>query len=109
MTNLLMRLSGLMVRLGLLLAGLMFFASLLAAALLVLLVWLLRALWANVTGQPVSRWRFQLNRQAMWQRFYTGPRQRYGGTDTTTDNVVDVQTTDVSTVTDVQPKRITPP
>jgi len=57
----------------LLLAGLVFMASLLAVGLLVLALWLLRALWAKLTGQPVSPWTFQVNRQATWQRFYRPP------------------------------------
>lgn len=39
-----------------LLMGLVFFISLLAAALLLALVWALRALWATVTGRPVTPW-----------------------------------------------------
>ncbi len=107
MTDLLMRLLGLIVRLGLLLAGLVFFAALLAAALLILLLWLLRALWAKLTGQPVSPWTFQVNRQAMWQRFYghAGQPQRPAEP---SDSVVDAEAVDVTTVTDVQVKRITP-
>lgn len=107
LTDFLLRLLGLIVRVGLLLAGLVFFAALLAAALLLLLIWLLRALWAKLTGQPVSPWTFQVNRQAMWQRFYshTGQRQR---PDAQPDNVVDADATDVTTVTDVEVKRITP-
>jgi len=57
----------------LLLAGLIFVASLLVVALLVLGLWLLRALWAKLTGRPISPWTFQVNRQAMWQRFYRPP------------------------------------
>lgn len=61
-----------MLRVLLLLAGLVFLASLLVAALLLLAVWLLGALWARLTGQPVRPWTFQVNRQAMWSRFYRG-------------------------------------
>ncbi len=106
MTEFLMKLLGFVVRLGLILAGLVFFASLLAAALLVLLVWLLRALWARLTGQPVQPWTFQVNRPAMWQRFYRGESSRAAG-----DDVVDVESVDVKNadVTDVEPKRIDPP
>ncbi|NDP39300.1 MAG: hypothetical protein GZ093_11205 [Rhodoferax sp.] len=64
---------GFLVRVALLLAGLIFMASLLAVAVLVLLLWLLRALWAKLTGQPVSPWTFQFNRQGTWQRFYRPP------------------------------------
>lgn len=101
MIDLLLKVIGFVVRVGLILAGLVFFASLLAAAVLVLLVWLLRAAWAKLTGQPVNPWTFKVNRQAVWQRFYRGaaPVQ---------SEVVDLDATDVSVVTDVEPKRIEP-
>ncbi|OIN90825.1 MAG: hypothetical protein AUJ20_13265 [Comamonadaceae bacterium CG1_02_60_18] len=109
LSDVVMKLLGFVLRLGLLLAGLVFFASLLAAGLVVLMLWLLRALWAKLTGQPVSPWTFQVNRQAVWQRFNQrgfGPRAA-----SSTDNVVDVQAqdvTDVTVVTDVESKRIEP-
>jgi len=106
--DLLLSLLGFVVRIGLFLAGLVFFASLLVAALLVLAVWLLRALWAKLTGQPVSPWTFQMNRQAVWQRFNQGGFGRPGGAASKPDNVVDVAASDVTEVTDVEPKRITP-
>ena len=108
MTQLLTGLLGLVVRVGLFLAGLVFFASLLAAALLVLAVWLLRALWAKLTGQPVSAWTFQVNRQAAWDRFYRRSSSQPAAPPHD-DDVVDVQARDVNVVTDVEPKRITPP
>ncbi len=106
MTDLLLSLLGLIVRIGLFLAGLVFFASLLAAALLVLAVWLVRALWAKLTGRPVSPWTFQVNRKAVWDRFY---RRSSGAAPSRDHNVVDAEVTDVNVVTDVEPKRITPP
>ena len=100
---------GWVLRLGLLLAGLVFFASVLAAGLLLLLVWLVRALWAKLTGQPVNPWTFQMNRQAAWQRFYRQTRGQQGhDTGPGPDHVVDAEATDVTVVTDVEPKRITP-
>lgn len=66
---------GFMLRLLLLLAGLVFVVSLLVAALLLLAVWLLGALWARLTGQPVRPWTFHVNRQAMWRRFYRTPQR----------------------------------
>lgn len=107
MTDVLMRLLGLIVRVGLVLAGLVFFAALLVAALLLLLVWLLRALWARLTGQPVAPWTFQVNRQAVWQRFYSRAGQSHRSEAQSAD-VVDADATDVTTVTDVEVKRITP-
>lgn len=108
MTDVLLKLVGFVVRVGLLLAGLVFFASLLAAGFVVLILWLLRALWAKLTGQPVSPWTFQVNRQAVWQRFY---QQAQGQRGADPGHVVDAEVndkTDVTEVTDVEPKRITP-
>lgn len=110
MSDVLLKLLGFVVRVGLVLAGLVFFASLMVAGLLVLVVWLLRALWAKLTGQPVSPWTFQMNRQANWQRFYQqaqGQRRQAANA----DNVVDAEVTDVTdvtVVTDVEPKRTSP-
>ena len=105
----LLKLLGFVLRVGLMLAGLVFFASLLAAGLVILILWLLRALWAKLTGHPVSPWTFQVNRQAMWQRFNQGGFGQPGRAAPKPDNVVDVEATDVTTVTDVEPKRIVPP
>jgi len=53
-------------------------------------------------------WTFQVNRQAAWDRFY---RRSTGqpAAPPHDDDVVDVQARDVNVVTDVEPKRITPP
>ena len=81
-----------MVRLGLLLAGLIFLVSVLLAALLLLAVWSLRALWAKLTGQPVQPWTFQVNRQAMWSRFYRPPGSGRAPPSPRDDpNVIDVE------------------
>lgn len=114
MSDVLLKLLGFVVRVGLLLAALVFFASLMVAGFVILALWLLRALWAKLTGQPVSPWTFQVNRQAVWQRFNQGGFGRQGGTGgaPSQDNVVDAEVkevTDVTEVTDVQPKRIVPP
>jgi hypothetical protein len=108
LSDLLLKLMGFVVRVGLLLAGFVFFASLLAAGFVVMILWLLRALWAKLTGQPVSPWTFQVNRQAVWQRFNQGGFGQTDGAGASAVDVVDVQATDVSVVTDVEPKRITP-
>jgi hypothetical protein len=98
---------GLMLRLGLLLAGLVFFASMLAAAVLLLSVWLLRALWAKLTGKPVKPWVFQMNRRPPWQQ--AGRGAGFGGTPPrASDDVIDAEARDVTVVTDVEPKRIDP-
>jgi len=107
LNDVLLKLMGFVLRVGLLLAGLVFFVSLLAAGFVVLIFWLLRALWAKLTGQPVSPWTFQVNRQAAWKHFYQ-QAQRQQGRAAESDNVVDAAAGDVTEVTDVEPKRITP-
>lgn len=105
MTDWVFRVLGGVLRVGLFLAGLVFFASLLVAALLVLLVWLLRALWASLTGRPIAPWTFQFNRGAAWNRFY-----RRGGSGASgvppSREVFEAQVREVNDVTDVEPKRI---
>jgi hypothetical protein len=96
---------GLILRVGLLIAGLVFFLSLLAAASLLLMVWLLRALWARLTGQPVTSWAFKMNRQAMWNRFYRAPGQ---GPMSGAGQGPSARRDD-SDVIDVEPKEIKPP
>ena len=94
----------LILRIGLLLAGLVFFASLMVMAGVVLVLWMLRALWATVTGRPVQPWVFKMSRRPPWQR--GGFPGRSPSRD---DNVVDAEVRvhpDESDVTDVQPKRI---
>ena len=99
---------GLIVRVSLLLAGLVFFAGLLAAGMVLLLVWLIRSLWARLTGQPVKPWVFQFNRRPPWQQ-QAGRGDGFGNSPASSrDDVVDVQATDVSVVTDVEVKRIEP-
>ena len=91
-------------RLLLAVLGLVFLASLLAAALLLLLVWLLKAAWARLTGRPVQPWVFQFKRHAAWRGFegfngFSGfpgfPGAREGGLPGSKprpadDNVIDV-------------------
>ena len=108
MSDVLLKLLGFVVRIGLLLAALVFFASLMVAGAVVLIVWLLRALWAKLTGRPVNPWAFQVNRQTVWRRFN---QAGFGqpGTANRPDDVVDVEATDVTMVTEVLPKRNSPP
>ena len=96
---------GLILRLGLLLAGLVFFASVLAAGLLLLALWLLRTLWAKATGQPVQPWVFKFNRRASWRR----PGRNTGSAADTSGlnaDIVDVVAKPVNDSTDVDIKRI---
>ena len=102
MAEFLRSLLGWVVRFGLLLAGLVFFASVIAVGMLFLGVWLLRALWAKVTGQPVRPWVFQMNRRPPWQQAHqSGPGRAQSAADE-----IDTKARDVSVVTDVEPKRI---
>ncbi len=59
-------------RVGLLLVGLVFFASLLVVAALLLTLWLVRAMWARLTGRPVAPWVFRVDPRAQWNRFNRG-------------------------------------
>jgi hypothetical protein len=95
---------GLILRLGLLLAGLVFFASLFVMAIVLLMLWLARALWAKLTGQNVHPWVFKMSGRPPWQRsgFPGAPPSQ-------ADNVVDAEVRvrpEEADVTDVQPKRI---
>jgi hypothetical protein len=97
---------GLILRLGLLLAGLVFFASLMLMAAVVLTLWLTHALWAKLTGRPVQPWVFKMNRRPPWQRggFAGAPSSQ-------SDKVVDAEARvrpEEADVTDVQVKRIEP-
>jgi hypothetical protein len=100
---------GFVFRVVLVLAGLVFMASLLAAALLVLVVWLLRAAWARLTGRPVSPWTFQVNRQAMWNRFYRAPGAG-GARQHDESDVIDAEVKEVTDVKEIRDVReIKPP
>lgn len=92
MDNVIKTILGLLLRLVLVLMGLVFFLSVLAAALLLMAVWLLRSLWARLTGQPQQPWTFQILRQARWDRFYRAGRP--GRADDTV--VIDVESRQVS-------------
>ena len=106
MAELVRSILGWVLRLGLLLAGLLFFASLMAAGMVFLTLWLLRALWAKVTGRPVQPWVFQMNRRPPWQQANPGSGS---GPAPSSGDVIDAAARDVSVVTDVEPKRIDPP
>jgi len=92
---------GVVVRVAVLVASLIFLACVLAMALILVGVWLLRAVWAKLTGQAVNPWTFQVNRSAMWSRFYR-PAQHGRGQ-------VVTQWRDDLAVIDVEPKAIKPP
>lgn len=88
----------LLLRAVLLLMGLVFLASLAAAVVLVGVWWLVRALWARLTGQPVQPLAFTFVRQAQWERFY-----RRGGAARADDaDVIDVPSRQVPSAPDSQ-------
>ncbi|MNV61675.1 hypothetical protein D3C71_1541950 [compost metagenome] len=58
------------VRIFLLVAATVFFLSLLAAASLLALVWGARALWAKLTGRPITPWVMGVNPGAAWSSVY---------------------------------------
>ena len=60
----------LLLRLVLVAVGVVFFLSLLAAALVLALVWGLRALWARLTGRPVTPWATRIDPRAGWSSVY---------------------------------------
>ncbi len=63
------------VRLVLLAVGVVFFLSLLTVACILAAVWALRALWAKLTGQPVTPWVMPMRGAASWASM----AQRAGG------------------------------
>lgn len=50
--------------------GLVVFLSLLAAALMLAAVWGARALWARLTGRPVTPWTMRMDPRAGWNTVY---------------------------------------
>lgn len=77
-------------RLVLLAAGLVFAASLLVVLLLLTTVWLLRAGWARITGQPVTPWVMRVDPRAGWRRATRSRPQRATPADVTDVEVKDV-------------------
>jgi len=63
------------VRIVLLMVGVVFFLSLLTVGCLLAALWGLRALWAKLTGQPVTPWVMPMRAASSWTSMY----QRAGG------------------------------
>ncbi|WP_027016860.1 hypothetical protein [Comamonas composti] len=63
------------VRIVLVLVGLVFVASLIAAAALLALIWGIRALWAKLTGQPITPWAMRMNPRTGWETVYRSGAQ----------------------------------
>ena len=57
-------------RLVVLAMGVLFFLSLLAAAAVLAVVWGLRALWARLTGRPVTPWVMRMDPRTGWSTVY---------------------------------------
>jgi hypothetical protein len=58
------------VRIVLLMVGVAFFLSLLMVACLLAAFWGLRALWAKLTGQPVTPWVMPMRAASSWASMY---------------------------------------
>lgn len=69
MTDLLAGLVRFTLRVIFFLFGLVFALSLLVAVLFVAALWGLRALWARLTGKPVTPWVMRMSPMAGWRRF----------------------------------------
>ena len=107
MNNFLKHVTSLILRLGLLLVALVFFLSLVFVAGLLLMLWLVRSLWAKLTGQPVQPWVFKMHRADLWQGAFKATTPGSGRGKAPMD-VIDAEVkevTDVSDVSDVQVKR----
>ena len=91
----------LFVRCVLLLAGLVFFASVLMMVALFLVLWLLRAFWASLSGQPVSPWTFEFKRQTSWRRFYPAPKPKPSASRSDAE-VIDVEIREVTETTEIR-------
>lgn len=66
-------------RLLLLAVGLVFFAGLLALLLTFAAIWGVRALWAKLTGQPVTPWVMRVDPRTGWSRFAQRGKARPAG------------------------------
>lgn len=104
MNNFVKLLAAWVVRLSLLAAALIFMVGLLFVGALLLSLWLLRALWAKLTGQPVQPWVFKMNRADLWQRAYRGTAPGASRSQSSID-VIDAEVKDVTDVTDVRENR----
>lgn len=58
------------VRLVLLMVGIVFFLSLLTVGCILAAVWGVRALWAKLTGQPVTPWVMPMRAASSWTSMY---------------------------------------
>lgn len=101
MFRLLSFLLGLVLRIGLFLLALVLFVGMMTLGLLLFGVWLLRLLWAKLTGRPVQPWVYRMDRRTVWQRAW---RATSHGQDRSEVEVIDAEVKEVTDVTDVRPK-----
>ena len=100
----------LLLRLVLVAVGFVFFLSLLAAALVLALVWGLRAVWARLTGRPITPWTTRIDPRAGWSTVYrssarwTSPRAGAAPEADATDSRRGGVLPGAGEVTDVQPR-----
>ena len=66
------------IRLVLLMVGVVFFLSLLSLACVLAAIWGVRALWAKLTGQPITPWVMPLRAASSWTSMYQRAGQ-FGG------------------------------
>lgn len=83
--------------------GAVLFASVLAAALVLAGIWLLRALWARLTGQPVTPWVMRMDPRTGWSTVY---RSTARWTAQRTDPSRRADAAPAPDVTDVVPREI---
>ena len=92
-------------RLVVLAMGVLFFLSLLAAAAVLAVVWGLRALWARLTGRPVTPWVMRMDPRTGWSTVYRSTA-RWTAQRPEQPRRDDRDVTDVTDVTDVVPREI---
>ncbi len=111
MKNFIHQIFRLVFRVALLLVGLVFVGSLLVVAVLLLGLWLVRAMWARLTGRPVAAWVFKVDPSRQWDRFNRGPGKReqdIGRAARPGSGQVTGVTSNVADVTDVVAREIGP-
>lgn len=84
----------------LLVAGLVFALSLLVALLVLALAWALRALWARLTGRPVTPWVMRVDPRTAWSRM----RPQAGPFAEGSTGPVGRRRPELTDVTDVEPR-----
>jgi Zn-dependent protease with chaperone function len=88
------------VRLFFFVLGAFFFIVLLAFMLLLLALWMLRALWARITGKPISPWAVRMDPMEGWRRTVHRNMGRNAGTggDPKNSIIIDVDAHETSSV-----------